>query len=226
MTERASLGPRAHRSFTLVEMVVVIGIIVVLAALTFAVGVAVVQNSEVRQTEATIRLLDAAVREWEARSDRKISAGPAAPGAVYDIEQADTETLQAASERITEALFAIISRNASVKEILAKVDPQFVKRETIDDGSGGQIETFEFRDAWGNLIVAVLPGRPWVTADPYYRDDDGTIRTQIELTCGPTANRQICFVSAGPDGQYGDIENDVIEPARDNVYSYPTDVVQ
>jgi hypothetical protein len=207
-------------------MVVVIGIIVALAALTFAVGVAVVQNSEVRQTEATIRLLDAAVKEWEAQSDRKLTAGPAGQG-VFDIDQGDAESLQAAGERITEGLFAIISRNASVRQILAQVDPRFVEREEVDlHNTGDMVETYEFRDAWGNLIVAVLPGRAWVTNDFYDRDEDGTIRTQIERTCGRTANRQVCFVSAGPDGEFGDIENQVVEPARDNVYSYPTDVVQ
>ena len=61
--------------FTLVEMVIVIGVIILLAALTLSVSVAVVEGSEVRQTENTIRLLTAALQEWEAQADRKVSYG-------------------------------------------------------------------------------------------------------------------------------------------------------
>src|SRR5262249_42799804 len=71
--QRGGDGAMNRRGFTLVEMVIVIAIIVVLASLTFAVGTAVMANSEVRQTTATIKLLDAAVKEWETQADRKIS---------------------------------------------------------------------------------------------------------------------------------------------------------
>ncbi len=219
---------RTRRAFTLVEMVVVIGIIVVLAALTFAVGVAVVQNSEVRQTEATIKLLDAAVREWESQSDRKVSYGRdsnAPTVAVYDIQQPDPEVPDDA-RTITDELFAIIGRSAQVEEILAKVDPQFLKREQVDV-NGQPIDRLRFYDPWGKPIVAIMPGRPWVTADTYDRDADGTIRTDIERVCGRTANRQICFVSPGPDGEVGDLsaDEDSAEYAltKDNIYSYLAD---
>ncbi len=211
---------RTRRAFTLVEMVVVIGIIVVLAALTFAVGVAVVQNSEVRQTEATIKLLDAAVQEWEAQSDRKVSYdSQPATGEVYDIVQPDSGSPDDDAEEITDALFVIIARSTAVKQILAQVDPQFVRVDPEDP------EDLEFRDAWGNLIVAILPGRAWVTGDPPAdREADGTIQTVIERACGRTANRQICFVSGGPDGKVGDIgapvDSDDFALTRDNIYSY------
>ncbi|MHC5015700.1 MAG: type II secretion system protein [Planctomycetota bacterium] len=61
----------ATKGFTLVEMVIVIGVIILLAALTLSVSVAVVEGSEVRQTENTIRLLTAAIQEWEAQADRQ-----------------------------------------------------------------------------------------------------------------------------------------------------------
>ena len=67
--------PHTVGAFTLVEMVIVIGVIILLAALTLAVSVAVVEGSEVRQTESTMQLLDTALREWEALSDRKITYG-------------------------------------------------------------------------------------------------------------------------------------------------------
>jgi hypothetical protein len=55
-------------------------------------------------------------------------------------------------------------------------------------------------------------------------DSDGTIRAPIEWVCGVTANRQICFVSGGPDGSYGDLtappDTDDYKQAEDNLYSY------
>jgi hypothetical protein len=63
----------------------------------------------------------------------------------------------------------------------------------------------------------------------FLRDPDGTIRNDLELRCGIAANRQICFVSAGPDGSFGDLtappDTDDFVSAEDNVYSYePTDL--
>jgi len=68
----------------------------------------------------------------------------------------------------------------------------------------------------------------WVTSDlpdlNYLRNLDGTIQTQTELICGVATNRTICFVSAGPDEQLGDLDpaatQEQQELARDNLYSY------
>jgi type II secretory pathway pseudopilin PulG len=91
--------PYTAAAFTLVEMVIVIGVIILLAALTLAVSVAVVEGSEVRQTESTIQLLDTAMREWEALADRKIQYGAVGepfPGASYEVEQSPDADLDAA----------------------------------------------------------------------------------------------------------------------------------
>ena len=62
-----------HRSFTLIELVVVIAVVLLLAGITLSVSVAVVEHAELRRTDTTMRLLDAAVREWELAADRKLS---------------------------------------------------------------------------------------------------------------------------------------------------------
>jgi prepilin-type N-terminal cleavage/methylation domain-containing protein len=62
-----------RRAFTLIEMVVVIGIIVLLAALTVAVSSTLTRKAEERQAEDTLRLLDMALQEWETAADRQIS---------------------------------------------------------------------------------------------------------------------------------------------------------
>ena len=64
---------RSRPAFTLVEMTIVIGIVVLLAGLTLAVSVSVVQGSEMRQTKLTIQLLDTAIQDWELQADRRVS---------------------------------------------------------------------------------------------------------------------------------------------------------
>jgi prepilin-type N-terminal cleavage/methylation domain-containing protein len=79
-----------RRAFTLIEMVVVIGIIVLLAALTVAVSSTLTRKAEERQAEDTLRLLDMALQEWETAADRQISYGkPDEPtaGMRYDVPE-------------------------------------------------------------------------------------------------------------------------------------------
>ena len=63
------------------------------------------------------------------------------------------------------------------------------------------------------------------TATVGLQDLDGAvtqIQTAIELRYGIARNRQILFVSAGPDGQFGSLVPSMtgLEPTKDNVYSY------
>jgi hypothetical protein len=58
-------------------------------------------------------------------------------------------------------------------------------------------------------------------------DDDGTLRTEFENRYGICLNRKIVFVSAGPDGDFGDLQlnnspsTPVNSAADDNMYSAP-----
>ncbi|MCZ6850871.1 MAG: hypothetical protein O7F17_04445, partial [Planctomycetota bacterium] len=82
-------------------------------------------------------------------------------------------------------------------------------------------------DAWGTPIYATHPGRPFnAGSDPGDPEPDGTIRTYNEDKYGGARNRQICFVSAGPDGNFGNLDPSIPlyhdpEGAKDNIYSYP-----
>jgi type II secretory pathway pseudopilin PulG len=223
------------RGFTLVEMVIVIGIIILLAALTLSVSVAVVEGSEVRQTENTIRLLTAAIQEWEAQADRRVTYGiddKPCTGDQYEVDQSDAtdpDQMLKDARLATWRLFEIIGRPATVKQILAQVDLEAVAQE--EDEVDPTTVWLKFFDAWGEPIVAVFPGRTWVQgqcnqddqADYGDRDRDSTIRTFLETACGAAANRQICFISAGPDGEFGNLgssDQDEVDLARDNIFSY------
>ena len=192
----------AAAGFTLVEMVIVIGVIILLAALTLSVSVAVIEGSEIRRTENAIQILTTAIQEWEAIADRQVSYGvddlPYDQGERYEIKSNLVDEYEA-----TDWLMAIISKPSAVKRILAQIDPELVEEDTFeyddpDTGATISLATIRIKDAWDTQIVTVFPGRTWVDPPDAVpdRDADGTIRTDLEKRCGIAVNRQVCFISA------------------------------
>ena len=99
LNSSSSLRTRARRAFTLLELLIVIGIIVILASLVLAVSSTVIRASEDRATRNTIEVLNAAVEEYERTAERRITyksglgggfaADPAAvAGYRYDVDGA------------------------------------------------------------------------------------------------------------------------------------------
>ncbi len=194
----------ARLGFTLVEMMVVIGVLVLLMGILVAVYPMVTARAESSETKSTLTLLDTAMKEWELTADRRITFGP---GANYDID----ESLSA--EQRLSLLLSILSRNTQVKEILAQVNPEFFTY----DGT-----TYRLVDSWGERVTVIFPGVKDTLVPP--ADLDGTVRTADENTLGIATSQQVCFVSAGPDGKFGDLsqDQDSVEytQTQDNVYSY------
>lgn len=78
-------APRARAAgFSLIELLVVIGIIVLLASLVLAVSGSVIRANEERATRNTLTVLDTATEEYERTLDRRISyrTGAVAAGGV------------------------------------------------------------------------------------------------------------------------------------------------
>ncbi len=103
-------------------------------------------------------------------------------------------------------------------------------------------------DAWGTRLGVCFPGRPWRNGTGLFTtnvaqffsqglylkgvnspatgapDKDGTEQTPDERVFGSCKDRQIRFISAGPDGQFGDVyaaEGTVPKKqAADNLVSY------
>jgi prepilin-type N-terminal cleavage/methylation domain-containing protein len=61
MTNQATRRRRAGRGFTLIEIMIVVGIIVILAGIGLAVGLQVKRSSADQQTKATMKALDGAM---------------------------------------------------------------------------------------------------------------------------------------------------------------------
>ena len=124
MNRRESHFNEHHRGFTLVELVVVIGVVFLLAGLTLSVSVSVIEWSERRQTETVLQLLDTAVKEWELAADRKLSWWDQLDGDEYkagaDVHADTPEVLI-----ITEVL-DIITRSSAVEGVIARIDADLV----------------------------------------------------------------------------------------------------
>lgn len=233
---------RPARGFSLVELTVVIGIVVLLAGLTLSAGTAVVRNAEHRATATALTQLDAAVREWELLADRKLSWWEYndAPDR-YDASDVHSDTSDVLI--ITEIL-DVVTRNAASRDLIAHIDPDLVYRYEDDTAPwlSNPMEMSEVNDrfvgsltvldAWGTPVYATHPGRPWTAADGQQdgleRDPDGTIRTLNEQRYGTAPNRRIVFVSAGPDQRFGlpaefyPPDMQAMREARlDNIYSIP-----
>lgn len=263
-------GRVARRAFTLVEMLIAIGVVVALAAITLTASMSLARGSEIRQTENTIRLLDLALSEWEAQADKKLTWGTNDPsnGVKYDMANGTPHVFT-----VTEMLVRI-GRSQPVKEIVAQIDDQFLYRyDTSEpapswialvnpgdadpngasaasvyssddlDGLGQPVNgTLAVLDAWGTPIRAVHPGRVALPNDVAPFDEDGTVVVDgrsdpygsatfyaTELIYGRAENRKMVFVSAGPDGRFGDLSaadgTALHEAAHDNVRSAPAEDV-
>jgi prepilin-type N-terminal cleavage/methylation domain-containing protein len=215
------------RGFTLVEMLVVIGVIVTLVGLTIAVVPMLNEQSQRRQTDSTLTILSMAIEEWQAQADRSITFGVndvPVDGASYDVDEAILQP----DDRLG-YLIGLISRHGEVKAILSQIDPRFLPY----DDSQVDKPPYKALDGWGRVIEVVFPGRvpePWEGPG---LDDDRTLRTEDENRLGVAVNRRIGLVSGGPDGKLGNLhlaesfdsltpdERNQARLADDNVYSYP-----
>jgi hypothetical protein len=222
-------------------MMVAVGVIVFLVGLTVSVSVAVANRSDRIRTETALEILEQAMAEWEASSDRQLTwwnyenpPDDPATKTLYDIHGDTVHPL------ILSEMLDIIMRTPSVQAIVARIEPRLIY--TYEEGKhpewiqgepmGPQQQDARFAgsitvlDGWGWPIYATHPGRLWTPADaPQPRDADGTLHTANEARYGAATNRVIRFVSAGPDRDFGypytPPESPLYEATKDNLYSYP-----
>jgi type II secretory pathway pseudopilin PulG len=218
---------RAAGGFSLVEMMVVIGIIVLLVGLTVAVLGSLSRGAETRQTQDMFTVLEKAYEEWKNVAERDITYGindqPMA-GVTYEIAEQTVDAPPGTGDdhEPTDELISDLMANAQCKAMLANLSNNLLKKHAPPSDEVTAL------DAWETEVITVFPGRLWVAGfDPGTQPDnpDGTIQTDFEDVFGVCVGRRVRFVSAGPDGQFGNLTAADGTPAReeanDNIYSYP-----
>ncbi len=134
-----------NRAFTLIEMMIVILIIGILAALTLGISSSVMRNAEIHKTEDVLKLLTMAVQEWEIEKGRTMTFGGYIPvdGGNYDIPLGspdlpytdgivapvfstqgvtDADMLNAMRIRM-EDLVVLLKQSEASTDILSKINP-------------------------------------------------------------------------------------------------------
>lgn len=228
-----------RNGFTLLEMLVVVGVMVLLIALITGVGVTVLRGRETAATNNLLVTLDRALDEYKLR----VGSFPAyvpedyqyVPGEAVD--QSETEYFRdyqgkTHPRRPDAAVF--IKQAIQVPEcaeIIRGIDQRFLVLTVTDESSSDRKKndvTPSVVDSWAKGGW----GKPW---DPvaenhlvYYVHPDNALAQALFGRC---KNRRPYFVSSGPDGKYGlrageapDASQDEVEGAlEDNVYSYTVD---
>lgn len=215
------------RGFTLIELVVVIAIILLLLSLVLAVGLSARSQAESREMQNILLLVDTAIKEWELISERKLSWGiDDDPPEIFDIQGYDlNDDIVDPTIQLDQAL-SRIQRVDSVKQILANIDSDFLKQIEVNPN----LNRPHLVDPWGQAVCLIHPGNIINNVNLPSEDVDGTFRTIYEDKYGVAVNRTLLLISAGPDGELGDLtqapDSLIYKQASDNIYSYRPEPIE
>ena len=182
---------KKRRAFTVMELVVVIGVILILMALALSVTSSVLAANDRRSMENTFKLLDQAISSFEAQMGRDLTFGRrtvpgaptatadytgAAPSAAYDIYElnfAGVHSVCIVLERLSTA-------GSESAEILSKIPGSSLRFLPMNGATvlGDPVPTTwapnrmpataairEIVDPWGRRIATCFPGRAATKAE-------------------------------------------------------------
>lgn len=240
--------------FTLLEIMVAIGIIALLAAITLNLSNSIMRKAEERQTKDVLRLVKLALVEWEIASDGKLTFEDFTyvgncDNCTFDVENDGSlaiptfglfgvanGVMQTAMENRMQQTLAVIRQIESSDNILLELTGD----NFIEDTEGARILV----DSWGTPIGVIFPGQYYADTSElaFAQDESGdlTIRDQAEDGLGSCMNKEPIFVSAGPDRTWGyrfqynegpgseanSLAKALWEASLDNIYSYDPFVVE
>ena len=219
------------RGFTLVELLVVIGVIALLAGLVLAVGSGVLRRTERTMTESALTSLEQAIDELETQRgqrlvfNRRKGVGESDPQDALpfmDVNELPPGVVNEAY--IMPRLIALLAANQASAAMLERIPGDLLRSEERR-WPDGTVTRMNLRDAWGEQIAVVPCGRPATrseialareslrssnssdAADPLRIGidlEDATVRTTDEwsLNVGCRGRRWL-FISRGPDQSLG-----------------------
>ena len=195
-----------RHDFTLVELLMAIGIIVILAAISIPTALSAIKKAETAKAQAEMTALVTALKNYESTYGflpfhfRKSSnTSPAVDG---EVQPGD----------YTDFIKVLQGENLEIKG--RKMNPRKLAFLEIQGNTKG-----EYEDPWGNDYTVVIDG-----------DGDGKIVQELDdwkyyqLKVEKDSDNKyalyqsILIISKGPDGEMGD---DKASLARDNVLSIP-----
>ena len=259
-----------RRAFTVLELVIVIGVILVLMSLALTVTSVVLAANDRRSVQSTFVLLDQAITSWESQAGREMTSGrrtnpPGTPGAgtpgppglldftlsatgpsagfdIY-VEKSDTTLYDFETPYAICVVLERLMASPDSAEIISRMPSSVIRFVPLNGANAverlpvnwpaGTLQTDpnqmppyasvrEIFDPWNRRIGVIFPGRAATKAEvaaavtaPTSQGidvEDGSVRTMDEHYMGICRNRKMCFVSAGPDGDFG--------TSADNIYSY------
>ncbi len=169
----------SHRTaFTLIELLIVVGIIGLLMAIGLVVGQKVSSGGKDRLTQDIIRALDSAVVEYEAVKSElppsRLTLGRGSNRVEYPILDARLESAGVdkvanppvnSIVRFTAALAAVPQAQAAIAGIASRgssgksyLRDSLIEANVTVDGKNVDVRGQEILDAWGQPIRAVVPG--------------------------------------------------------------------
>jgi prepilin-type N-terminal cleavage/methylation domain-containing protein len=222
---------RRFQGFTLVELLVVIGVIALLAGLVLAVGGGVLRRAERTVTETAMISLEQAIDEFELRRgqalvfNRRLGVADTSPQDAlpfHDVNELPPGFVNEAY--IMPRLIALLAANQACAAMLHEIPSDLLRHEERRWPDGG-VTTMNLRDAWGEQLAVVPCGRPATRSEIIQARDtargtgttraadplgigidllDGTVRTTDEwsLNVGCVGRRWL-FISRGPDRLLG-----------------------
>jgi len=186
-------SPAIRRGFTMLEIMIVVGIIVILVGIVLAVGATLAASQNIKRTEATMQILESALDEWEALMRRDLTWGidgvPSNPPyeSRYDMQE-DTMHIFLVSDMLDD-----VSRSSDIRSMLANIDgeryfqyDQVVDTDWLKEGAIASFQATEpdpqagswlaeknanwvdkhtVLDAWDRPIRVIHPGRKWTDGD-------------------------------------------------------------